>query len=296
MYYWDKSGGVSAAAVALSAKPGADGFAPTVATQALVSELGKHVVCLGANEHGSSTQDPMLIRWSDTENPNVWQVLNENSAGDYRLSSGSKIIGGIKTRQEILIWTDTSLYSMNYTGSAFVFSFSLMDEGTSILSPNAAVNANNTIFFADSENFYVYAGSVQTLPCSVRNYVFDDINLSQRYKVFAARNENFNEVSWFYPSADSTEVNRYVTYNYLDQTWTVGTMDRTAWDDVGTSVTNPIAAGTNNYIYNQETGDDDDGSAMTAYIESSDIEIGSGNQMMFIRRILPDIYFSPANF
>ena len=291
VYYWDKSGGVSAAGVALSAKPGADGFAPTVATQALVSELGKHVVCLGANEHGSNTQDPMLIRWSDTENPNVWQVLNENSAGDYRLSSGSKIIGGIKTRQEILIWTDTSLYSMNYTGSAFVFSFSLMDEGTSILSPNAAVNANNTIFFADSENFYVYAGSVQTLPCSVRNYVFDDINLSQRYKVFAARNENFNEVSWFYPSADSTEVNRYVTYNYLDQTWTVGTMDRTAWDDVGTSVTNPIAAGTNNYIYNQETGDDDDGSAMTAYIESSDIDIGSGNQMMFIRRILPDIFF-----
>ena len=149
-------------------------------------------------DRGSSTQDPMLIRWSDTENPNIWQVLNENNAGDYRLSSGSKIIGGIKTRQEILIWTDTALYAMTYSGTNFVFNFSLMDEGTSILSPNAAINANNGIFFADSENFYVYTGSVQTLPCSVRNYVFNDINMSQRYKVFAARNENFNEVSVSY--------------------------------------------------------------------------------------------------
>ena len=295
VYYWDKSTNITSRAIPLSTIPNADSQAPTVATQVLVSELGKHVVCLGANPAGSTTQDPMLIRWSDTEDPSTWEVLNGNSAGDYRLSSGSKIIGAIKTRQEIIIWTDTSLYAMSYTGTNFVFSFSLMAEGTSIISPNAAVNANNVIYFADNENFYVYDGSVRTLPCTVRNYVFDDINISQRYKIFAGRNENFNEVSWYYPSANSTEVNRYVTFNYVDNTWVVGTLNRTAWDDVGTSVTNPIAAGTNYFLYNQETGDDDDGSPMVAYIESSDVDIGSGNQMMFIRRILPDVYFYGTN-
>lgn len=295
VYYWDKSTNVTSRAIPLSTIPNADSQAPTVATQVLVSELGKHVVCLGANSAGSTTQDPMLIRWSDTEDPSTWEVLNGNSAGDYRLSSGSKIIGAIKTRQEIIIWTDTSLYAMSYTGTNFVFSFSLIAEGTSIISPNAAVNANNVIYFADNENFYVYDGSVRTLPCTVRNYVFDDINISQRYKIFAGRNENFNEVSWYYPSANSTEVDRYVTFNYVDNTWVVGTLNRTAWDDVGTSVTNPIAAGTNYFLYNQETGDDDDGSPMVAYIESSDVDIGSGNQMMFIRRILPDVYFYGTN-
>lgn len=295
VYYWDKSTNLTSRAIPLSTIPGADSQAPTIATQVLISELGKHVVCLGANAAGSTTQDPMLIRWSDTEDPSTWEVLNGNSAGDYRLSSGSKIIGAIKTRQEIIIWTDTSLYAMSYTGTNFVFSFSLIAEGTSIISPNAAVNANNVIYFADNENFYVYDGSVRTLPCTVRNYVFDDINISQRYKIFAGRNENFNEVSWYYPSANSTEVDRYVTFNYVDNTWVVGTLNRTAWDDVGTSVTNPIAAGTNYFLYNQETGDDDDGSPMVAYIESSDVDIGSGNQLMFIRRILPDVYFYGTN-
>ena len=291
VYYWDKTTNVTSRAIPLSTIPGADGQAPTIVTEVLVSELGKHVVCLGANASGSSTQDPMLIRWSDTEDPTTWEVLNGNSAGDYRLSSGSKIITGLKSRQEIVIWTDTAMYAMTYTGSNFVFNFSLTAEGISIISPNAAVNANNVVYFADNENFYVYDGSVRTLPCTIRSYIFDDINISQRYKIFAGRNENFNEVSWYYPSANSTEINRYVTFNYVDNTWVVGTLSRTAWDDVGTSVTNPIAAGTNYYLYNQETGDDDDGSPMTAYIESSDIDIGSGNQMMFIRRILPDIYF-----
>ena len=291
VYYWDKTTNVTSRAIPLSTIPGADGQAPTIVTEALVSELGKHVVCLGANILGSTTQDPMLIRWSDTEDPTTWEVLNGNSAGDYRLSSGSKIITGLKSRQEIVIWTDTAMYAMTYTGSNFVFNFSLTAEGISIISPNAAVNANNVVYFADNENFYVYDGSVRTLPCTVRSYIFDDINISQRYKIFAGRNENFNEVSWYYPSANSTEIDRYVTYNYVDNTWVVGTLSRTAWDDVGTSVTNPIAAGTNYYLYNQETGDDDDGSPMESYIESSDIDIGSGNQMMFIRRILPDIFF-----
>jgi len=164
-----------------------------------------------------------------------------------------------------------------------------------MVSPQASVNANNAIYFMDEDNFYIYEGSIQTLPCSVRAYVFDDFNYGQVYKVFATRNAKFNEVTWFYCSSSSTEIDRYVTYNYLDKVWHIGTMSRTAWIDIGSSTIAPLSAGVSgtsiNYLYDQETGSNADGSALTAYIESADFDAGDGNQFMFINRLIPDIYF-----
>jgi len=294
LFYWDKSNGVTTRSVNFTALSGASDV-PTVANQILVSEIDRHVVCLGANTIGTSTQDPMLVRWSNQEDAAMWTPKTDNTSGGLRLSAGSEIIGGIRTRQEIAIFTDNAIYSMQYIGPPFIFGINLVTEGVSMVSPQAAINANNAIYFMDQDNFYVYSGSIQSLPCSVRAYVFDDFNYGQTWKVHATRNAQFNEVTWFYCSSDSLEIDRYVTYNYLEQTWTIGTMARTAWMDAGSSTETPIGAGssgtTTNYLYNQETGSNDDGSAMTAYIESADFDAGDGDQFMFIKRLIPDVAF-----
>ena len=294
LFYWDKSDGVTTRSINFTALSGAADV-PTVVNQVLVSEIDRHVVCLGANTIGTTTQDPMLVRWSNQEDAAMWTPKTDNTAGSLRLSAGSEIIGGIRTRQEIAIFTDNAIYSMQYIGPPFIFGINLVTEGVSMVSPQAAINANNAIYFMDQDNFYVYSGSVQSLPCSVRAYVFDDFNYGQTWKVHATRNAQFNEVTWFYCSSDSLEIDRYVTYNYLEQTWTIGTMARTAWMDAGSSTDTPIGAGssgsTTNYLYNQETGSNDDGSAMTAYIESADFDAGDGDQFMFIKRLIPDVSF-----
>lgn len=289
IYYWDKSDGLNTRALALSDVTGASN-PPTKALQVIVSEKDKHLIAIGCNPFGSTDIDFMQIRWSDQANPVDWTPETTNSAGDVRLSSGSQIITALKTRQEIIIWTDTSLYTMRFVGDPYVFAVDLISEGVSIISPNAMVNANNIVYFMDQDNFYIYSGGVRTMPCSVRAYVFEDFNSGQAYKIFATRNAQFNEVSWFYCSASSDEIDRYVTFNYLENNWTIGQLSRTAWLDSGVTSRNPIAT-SNNYIYNHEIGYDDDGSAMNAYVESADFDIDDGDHFSFIRRLVPDIKF-----
>ena len=290
LFYWDKTNGENTRSVNFSSLSGASDV-PTIANQIIVSETDRHILALGANTIGTSTQDPMLVRWCNQEDAAMWTPKTTNTAGSIRLSAGSKIIGAVRTREEIIIFTDIALYAVQFIGPPFTFGVNLVTQSVSMVSPQAAINANNSIYFMDEDNFYIYEGGVQSLPCTVRAYVFDDFNYSQVYKVFAAKNAKFNEVTWFYCSSSSTEIDRYVTYNYLDKVWHIGNMDRTAWIDIGSSTVAPLAAGTNNYLYDHETGSNADGSAMTAFVESADFDAGDGNQFMFINRIIPDVLF-----
>jgi hypothetical protein len=291
--YWDKSSGTSTRSVPISSLSGASGT-PAEALQVLVSEKDRHVIALGCTPYGGSSIDYMQVRWSDQADAADWTPTTTNTAGDTRLSSGSKIICGIKTRQEIIIWTDTSIYSMRFVGPPFIFGFDMVTQGVSIASPNAAINANNAVYFMDKDNFYIYNGSIQSLPCTVRAYVFEDINDRQEFKIFAARNAQFNEIMWFYCSSSSDEIDRYVIYNYLENSWSIGQLSRTAWDDAGTTSVTPLAT-SSSYIYNHEVGYDDDGSAMSAYVESADFDIDDGNNFAFVRRIIPDILFTGSS-
>jgi len=293
VYYWDESSGTSSRAVALSEISGAN-LAPTVGLQVLVSETDRHVIVLGADPVSggsrSGSVDPMLIAFSDQENAAEWESLTTNTAGSLRLSEGSMIIGGLKARQEILIWTDTSLYSMQFIGPPYTFGLNLLNKGSGLISPNGAINAAPGVFWMSTDNFYVYNGSVQKLPCSVHSYVFDDINLGQAHKTFAFSNAQFDEIGWFYCSSSSTEIDRYVCYDYVDNVWTYGNLSRTAWLDQG--IVNYPRATANNYLYEHEFGYNDDGSPMTnVYIESSDLDIGEGEEFAFISKLIPDVRF-----
>jgi hypothetical protein len=295
VYYWDESAGTSTRATALSAVSGASD-APTVALQVMMSDVDKHVICFGVNPIGSSTIDPLHVRWSDSESAADWTPTAINSAGGVNLSTGSTIIGALKTRQEILIWTDAGIHSMRFIGSPFIFQFSVVNEGLSMISPKAAVNAGGAVYFMDRGGFYVYTGSVQPIPCSVLDYVFSNLNLQQSYKVFSSTNADHNEVTWFYPiGSGETEITNYVTYNYVEQLWSIGTMERGAWVEANSKnypiATSVITSSDNNYIYIQERGHDADGSAMTAYIESGDVEMGDGERYMLLSKLIPDFTF-----
>jgi hypothetical protein len=290
IYYWDATLGLSNRASALSAQAGASD-APTTARQIVISDTDRHVIALGANTLGTTEQDLLLVRWSDQENAVNWTPTATNTAGSQRLSSGSEIITAIETRQEILIWTDASLYSMRYVGPPFTFSFNLLASNASIISPNAVVSAGDRVFWMDTENFFMYAGQIQTIPCTVLRYVFDDMNYDQRMKFFAGSNRMFDEVFWFYCSASSDDIDRYAKYNYADNTWDIGSLSRTAWVDFGLH-DKPRAAGADsslNYVYAHETGTTADGAAMSPFIESSVFSIGDGDQFAFVSRIIPDI-------
>lgn len=294
IYYWDESSGTGTRAVNLTALSGASN-PPTVALKVMVSE-DQHVIAFGCNPLGSSDIDPLFVRFSDQESAADWTPTATNTAGGVRINSGSQIIGAVKTRQEILIWTDVSLHSMRFVGAPFTFQFTRLSSDISMISPNAAVNARGSVYFMDRGNFFVYNGSVQPLPCSVKDYVFSNINMDQAFKVFAAENNDFNEVMWFYPvGSGNTEVTNYVAYNYLENLWSVGTLARGAWSGANTR-TYPLAAtaldGQSNYLYQHEFGYDADGEAMEAYIESGDLELGDGEFFMFIKRIIPDFTFS----
>jgi len=299
VYYWDESSGTSTRAIEIGSLAGASNT-PTIALQVLVSDIDQHVIAFGSNPIGSSTIDPLLVRFSDQENAADWTPTATNTAGGVRINSGSEIIGAVQTRQEILVFTDVSLHSMRFTGAPFTFQFSTLSTDISMISPNAAVNARGSVYFMDSGGFYVYNGSVQPLPCSVKEHVFTNLNKGQAFKVFAAENNDFSEVIWFYPvGTDDTEITNYVSYNYAENLWAVGTLDRGAW--IGYSKnSNPIASSVNtgvtdaNYLYNHETGFDDDGQAMTAFVESGDLEIGEGERFMMISRIIPDFSFRGA--
>ena len=295
-YYWDKTLGLGARATTFASQTGASG-APTITRRIMVSGADRHVVCFGCNPINENTQDLLMVRWSDQEDAIDWTPTATNTSGSQRISSGSEIISAQKTRQEMLIWTDTSLHAMRFIGPPFTFGIVMLANNVSILGPNAVTTVGDKVFWMDRENFYIYTGRVQVIPCTLLRYVFDDINLAQSFKCFAASNKMFDEVFWFYPSADATEIDRYVKFNFTENTWDLGTLSRTAWVDYGIH-DNPRGSGVSsgtNYIYVQETGDDDDGSPMTAFIESADFDLGDGEQFMFISRLIPDISITSSD-
>ena len=298
IYYWDKTSGLNTRAVTLSSLSGAN-RAPTKGLQVIVSDVDRHVLVLGADpitgDTRTGTIDPLLIAFSDQENATDWEPKATNTAGSLRCSAGSEIIGGLRARQETLIWTDVALYSLQFIGPPNTFGLNLVNEGVSLIAPNAAINSPQGIFWMDKKGFYNYTGAVNPLPCSVHAHVFDDINEGQAFQVFAFLNKQFNEVGWFYCSADSTSVNRYVVYNYVEQLWSIGQLSRTAWLDEGI-VAFPRAAGksgSSHFLYQHETGNDDDGSPMdNVFIESADFDLGDGEEFQFIRRMIPDVKFT----
>ena len=299
IYFWDASetNALSTRATSLATRAAALGLtgAPTVATKVLVSDIDRHILAFGTDSIGDvGVQDPLLIRFSDQQNAFDWTPTVDNSAGDLRLGSGSKIETAVETRQQILVFTDVSLYAMQFVGAPFTFGISMISENTTIRGPLAVVAVDDSVYWMGKNEFYVYNGGVQKLPCTVRDYVFSDFNENQAEKCFASLNSAFSEVWWYYPSAASTEIDKYVVYNYVQNIWYVGNLNRTAWIDRG--VYNlPIAASTDHYLYNHETGSDDGSTspaqAITAYIESSQFDIGEGDQFSFVRRVIPDLTF-----
>ena len=245
IYYWDNSDGLSAAAVALTALSGAN-LAPTKGLQVIVSDVDRHILVLGSDpiESGarSGSIDPLLIAFSDQENAAEWEPRSDNTAGSLRCSAGSEIIGGLRARQETLIWTDVALYSLQFIGPPLTFGLNIINEGVSLVGPNCAVNTPAGVFWMDRKGFYRYSGTVQNVPCTVQAYVYDDINQLQSSQFFGFLNKEFNEVGWFYCSSSATVIDRYATYNYIDNNWSIGQLSRTAWIDEGIS-TVPIAAG-----------------------------------------------------
>ena len=293
IYRWVENDGTATRASELATTSGAN-LVPTVGLQILTSEKDRHLIVLGADPISGNSRtgdiDPMLIAFSDQEDPLQFEPLSTNTAGSLRLSSGSQIIGGVKARQEILVWTDTALYSMQFIGPPFTFGINLINESTGLIGPKAAITAPTGVFWMSYDNFYVYTGAVKKLPCSVLSYIFDDFNSGQAFKVFAFSNTQFDEVGWYYASASSTEIDRYVIYNYAEDVWSYGQLKRTAWLDTGVQAF-PVAA-KDNYIYQHETGFNDDGNPMTnVFIESSDFDLGDGEQFSFVNRVVPDLKF-----
>jgi hypothetical protein len=293
IYYWDKSSTLSARAVEIGTLSGASNT-PTIAKQVLVSDNDRHVIAFGCNPLGSSDQDNLLIRFSDQESLTDWTPTATNTAGDLRLGSGSEFIQAVETKREVLVWTDKTLHSMRYVGPPFTFGITQLASSITIVSPKAAVAAEDFVFWMGIDNFYVYDGRTANLPCTVRDYVFEDFNSAQAEKVFGGINTQWGEVIWFYPSSTSDENDRYVVFNYLEKVWYYGNLSRTAWRDRGLRPF-PMAAGASggsSYLYNHEIGADDDGSAMEAYIESSQIDIGDGEKFLLINRLIPDLTFT----
>lgn len=295
IFYWQPSGGLTNnPAVAISSLAGAN-QAPTIATKVIVSDVDRHVIAFGCDPATNiGTQDPLLIRFSDQENITDWNSTADNSAGSLSIGSGSKIVTAIETRQQILVFTDISLHALQYVGPPFTFGINMISDNITIRSPSSVAAVQDTVYWMGKSEFYIYNGGVQTLPCSVKDYVFSDFNTAQAEKTFAAVNSAFSEVWWFYPSSSSDNNDRYVVYNYLQNVWYYGTMTRTAWIDRGVEE-NPIAASRDGYLYNHEIGFDDGStspaSAISAYIESSQFDLGEGDSFSFVKRLIPDLTF-----
>jgi len=299
IFRWKENDGTSTRAVTLSGITGAN-LVPTVGLQVITSETDRHLIVLGADPISSGSRtgsvDPMLVAFSDQENELEFEPLTTNTAGSLRLSSGSSIIGGLKARQEVLIWTDTSLYSMNFIGPPLTFAINLINEGAGLIGPKAAVNSPRGVFYMSKKGFYFYNGAVQKIPCSVQDHVFSDLDEGQAFKCFAGLNEEFSEVWFFYPSLtdNEREISRYVIYNYEEQSWSVGSLERYSWLAAGV-LDKPVAGGeasSTKFIYEHEKGFNDDQSAMDGvFVESADIDISDGDNFVFLKKILPDILF-----
>jgi hypothetical protein len=297
IYIWygaDAAAGFITRGVLISSIIGASDV-PTTQHYITVSDTSRFVFAFGCNDYGSATADPMLIRWSDQEDYLNWTPAPTNQAGSLRLSHGSEISTVLQVRQEILIWTDSSLYSLQYVGAPIVWGSTLLADNISCISPNGVTYANGIAFWMGTDKFYRYDGKADTLPCDLRQYVFSDINTDQPYQVFAGTNEGFNEVWWFYPSADSDSVNKYVVYNYVENVWYYGTMNRTAWLDTGI-YSKPVAADsdTDLIVYHESGVDNNSGTnpePIEAYISSAEFDIDDGDHFGFVYRIVPDVTF-----
>ena len=298
IFYWDRTNNLSTRAIELSTISGTKRSVPTIAKQILVSDQDRHVIAFGCDglnssntaAQGNGTQDPLLIRFSSQEDPIDWYPTATNTAGDIRLGAGSTFVQAVETKREILVWTDTALNSMRFIGPPFTFGLQQLASNITIMGPNAAVATEDVVFWMGIDNFYVYAGQTQQLPCTVKNKVFLDFNFSQTAKVVAGVNSEFSEVFWFYPSAASNDNDRYVVYNYGEKVWYFGTMSRSAWLDRGVRQY-PIAA-ESSYLYNHELGYDDDGSAMNSFIESAALDIEDGDRFVYINKVIPDLTFT----
>ena len=304
IYKWVENDGLTTRAVVLSGISGANKV-PTLGLQVITSETDRHLIVLGADPLDSSNDrtgviDPMFIAFSDQEDSLEFEPKTTNSAGSLRLSSGSLIVGGLKARQEVLIWTDTSLYSMNFIGPPLTFAINLINEGAGLVGPKACVNAPSGVFYMSKQGFYFYNGAVQKIPCSVQEYVFEDLDQSQSHKCHVALNSEFSEVWFFYPSTEdgTKEISRYAMYNYEENLWSIGSLVRYAWVDSGIQ-NKPQATGVSSseyYLYDHESGYNNDTDPMdNVYIESADLDFGDGEQFAFIKRIIPDIKFVNAS-
>ena len=311
IYYWERGTSVSPTtalstpAVLLSSLSGASAV-PEEVNQILVSQNDKHLLGFGCTPYYLAPDpkpdfDPLLIRWASQDEPQYWNPLGTtpnslpSSAGFLRVSRGSRIIRAIPTRQEVVVFTDTHVYSLQFLGTTEVFGLQELSDSISIMSPRAPTSVNNVVFWMGTDKFYMYDGRVQVLPCTIREYIFKDINLTQSDQVISGTNESYNEVWWYYCSSTSNVINRYAVFNYLDQVWYYGNLERTAWLDKA-SAGKPLAAEYNpstglSYLYEHEIGVDADGAPMEAYIQSSDFDIGDGEKFMLTRRMIPDINF-----
>ena len=309
LYYWDVNAnpntfdrGVVMAAGTTVGGAVMDSTSPSVANLVMVSDSSRFVICFGTNDptgtYATVAQDPLQIRWSQQEEYYTWTPSPTNQAGDYRLSRGSEIVAAQQTRQEILVWTDAALYSMQYLGPPYVWGFQIMGDNLSIAGPNVVSVANNVTYWMGTDKFYMYSGRVETLPCTLRQYVYQDINMQQSYQFFSSTNEGYNEIWWFYCSANSTTIDKYVVFNHLERTWYYGTMARTAWLDSPLR-TVPMAAGYNGQLIYHETGNDDGtttpASPIEAYVQSSDFDIGDGHNFGIVWRIIPDVTFDGSD-
>ena len=291
IYIWEYTGAFNTRAVLLSSLSGAASV-PVEAMQVLVSQNDKHLLAFGCVPYGSSSSgdfDPLLIRWANQDDPVNWAPSPTNTAGFIRVSRGSRIIRALPTRQETLVFTDSHLYSFQFTGTTDVFSLQELADNISIMSPRACITANNVTYWMGTEKFYAYSGRVETLPCTLRNHVFTNFNYNQAAQVVCGTNEGWHEIWWFYPSQNSGVNDSYVIYNYMEQIWYYGSIARTAWLD--TPLRQYPQAVSGNYVYNHEQGTNDDTSAMTSYIQTNDFDIGDGENLLLIKRIIPDINF-----
>lgn len=300
LYLWDPgSGATPAYGTRGTLISGTD--VPSQINLIMVSDTSRIVIAFGCNDYGAygtTPQDPLLIRWSEQESYTGWTPAATNQAGSYRLSHGSEIVAALQTRQEIIVWTDASIYSMQYLGPPFVYGFTLLADNISIVSPNAMATAAGVVYWMGVDKFYIYSGRVETLPCSVRQFVFNDINRDQEAQFNAGTNEGFSEIWWNYCSKNSTVVDRYVIFNYLDRVWYYGTLDRTAWLDSPLRQF-PMAATSGNIVVFHEAAVDDGStnppSAINSYIQSSDFDIGDGHNYGYVWRMIPDITFDGSD-
>jgi hypothetical protein len=295
LYYWDATAGTSTRGVALTSMSGASDV-PTVQHLLIVSDASRFVIAFGCNDYGSSVQDPMLIRWSDQESAVNWTPAATGQAGSLRLSHGSIILAVAQVRQEILVWTDTALYSLQYIGPPIVWGSQIQADNVSIVSDRAWATAAGVTYWMGNEKFYIYNGRVDSLVCDLRQYIFSDFNFDQQEQVFASTNEQFGEVWWFYCSANSTTIDKYVIYNYIEKVWYYGSLARTAWIDTSIASNVPMAADYNRRLIYHETGVDDNATnvpqAIQASITSSQFDIDDGHNFGFIWRVIPDVNFT----